>query len=525
MTIATPTDLLCRIEALRAAVRGEAAAILAGWSGAGLPARAIPQASNLACYLALRRHDIRALQEALAALGLSSLGRLEAHVMATLDAVAATLGRLAGAAQPERWRPGRMAAAHAALRRAQTLFFGPDRIGARARIMVTLPSEAAEDRTLIRTLLEAGMTCARINCAHDDASAWRAMARLVREEAASRGGCRVMMDVAGPKLRIAGVYAADAVRLQRGDTVALVRDLAHAEAADPVIATLSHPDVVDTLAPGRKVWIDDGKIGLSVTAASPGRAVLTVFQVRAKGQRLRPGKGVNIPDLGVVLPPLTEKDLADLDTAAELADSIGYSFVQRPEDIDLLAGELAARRPGRTPLPLVLKIETPLAVRNLPRLIITALAKAPVAVMIARGDLAVELSFERMSEIQEEILWLAEAARVPVVWATQVLDSLVREGLPSRAEATDAAMAQRAECVMLNKGPHLASGVRFLADVLRRMDRHQSKKTAWYGALQSWPVEELALPMAAPAQKGDRLQRAGTRSGGAGVSATGRCGP
>jgi pyruvate kinase len=525
MTTLTPAELFREIEALRAAVRDEAAAILAGWSGARLPARALPAAHNLACYLALRRHDISDLQEALAAFGLSSLGRLEGHVMASLESVCATLGRLVGAPRPGRWRPGRIAVSGAALRQAQRRFFGPDRIGARARIMVTLPSEAAKDRALVRSLIEAGMTCARINCAHDDAQAWRAMAALVREESAP-GGCTVLMDIAGPKLRLASVHAAEPVRLRRGDTVVLVRDLSRADSADPVIATLSHPAVVDSLSPGAEVWINDGRIGLAVTAAAPGRAVLIVVHARAKGERLRPGKGVNVPELGLALSPLTEKDRADLDVVAEIADSVGYSFVQRPEDVALLSGELALRRPGRPPLPMVLKIETQLAVRNLPRLIVTALARGPVAVMIARGDLAVELGFARMSEIQEEILWIAEAARVPVVWATQVLDSLVREGLPSRAEATDAAMAQRAECVMLNKGPHLAAGVRFLADVLRRMDRHQRKKTARFGALQSWPPEELTLTSAEASQNGERFQRTGRRAtGGEGVSVTARCGP
>ena len=139
------------------------------------------------------------------------------------------------------------------------------------------------------------------------------------------------------------------------------------------------------------------------------------------------------------------------------------------------------------PLPaLMLKIETPLAVRNLPRLIVQAGGLMPVSVMIARGDLAVEIGLERLSEIQEEILWLCEAAHIPVVWATQVLDSLIRDGTASRAETTDAAMGQRAECVMLNKGPHLAEAVAFLDRILRKMDRHQSKKSAQLAPLQSW---------------------------------------
>lgn len=95
--------------------------------------------------------------------------------------------------------------------------------------------------------------------------------------------------------------------------------------------------------------------------------------------------------------------------------------------------------------------------------------------MIARGDLAVECGFERLAEVQEEILWLCEAAHVRVIWATQVLETLAKEGMPSRAEVTDAAMAHRAECVMLNKGPYIAQAVKVLDDILRRMRGHQAK--------------------------------------------------
>ena len=106
--------------------------------------------------------------------------------------------------------------------------------------------------------------------------------------------------------------------------------------------------------------------------------------------------------------------------------------------------------------------------------------------MIARGDLALEIGFARLSEMQEEILWLCEAARTPVVWATQVLDQFVRDGVANRAEMTDAAMAQGAECVMLNKGSHLSEGVAFLSDVLARMERHHAKKFARYTTLRAW---------------------------------------
>jgi pyruvate kinase len=114
--------------------------------------------------------------------------------------------------------------------------------------------------------------------------------------------------------------------------------------------------------------------------------------------------------------------------------------------------------------------------RGSPALLLTAMRRPIVGVMIARGDLAVECGWERLAELQEEILWICEAAHLPVIWATQVLEQLAKEGRPSRAEITDAAMAERAECVMLNKGPHLVEAVRVLDDILRRMQSHQSKK-------------------------------------------------
>jgi pyruvate kinase len=117
---------------------------------------------------------------------------------------------------------------------------------------------------------------------------------------------------------------------------------------------------------------------------------------------------------------------------------------------------------------------------------VRAASRRPFAVMLARGDLAVELGYQRLAEMQEEILWLCEAAHVPIIWATQVLESLAKKGIPSRAEITDAAMSVRAECVMLNKGPFINEAVTMLDDVLTRMQAHQSKKTPQLRALRSW---------------------------------------
>jgi len=119
-------------------------------------------------------------------------------------------------------------------------------------------------------------------------------------------------------------------------------------------------------------------------------------------------------------------------------------------------------------------------------MLLAAMTMPSCGVMIARGDLAVECGFERLAEVQEEILWICEAAHMPVIWATQVLENLARTGRPSRAEITDAAMGVRADCVMLNKGPHIELAMHTLDDILRRMQEHQSKKRPLLRALKSW---------------------------------------
>ncbi|MCX7170883.1 MAG: pyruvate kinase [Proteobacteria bacterium] len=171
---------------------------------------------------------------------------------------------------------------------------------------------------------------------------------------------------------------------------------------------------------------------------------------------------------------LSAKDLEDLNFMAKHADMLAFSYVQRPEDIRGLISVL--KQLGASHLGMILKIETQQAFSRLPALLLEAMRHYPVAVMVARGDLGVEVGFERLSEVQEEILWLCEAAHVPVVWATQVLESLAKEGIPSRAEVTDAAMGCRAECVMLNKGPYILQTMKFLCDVLNRMQDHHQKK-------------------------------------------------
>jgi len=241
------------------------------------------------------------------------------------------------------------------------------------------------------------------------------------------------------------------------------------------------PEVIKALSPGDPVWIDDGKISCSVSHASANAVTLRVLRTGPKGAHLKPDKGLNFPETDLHLPALSDKDKQDLDFVCQHADLVGFSFVESGDDIRLLIRELQQR--NRFHLPIVAKIETPRAVRNLPEILFSCLNYHPLAIMIARGDLAVELGSVRMAEIQEEMLWLSEAAHVPVIWATQVLESIAKHGVRSRPEFTDAAMGIRAECVMLNKGPYILDAVRSLDAVLKRMQAHQRKKISRLRAL------------------------------------------
>ncbi|MGD9917233.1 MAG: pyruvate kinase [Paenirhodobacter sp.] len=487
------------LEVLRADMARRAGETLEGWDELIRRPEFMPSARNLADYLALRRGDLVPFQAPLASLGLSSLGRAESHVRPSLDAVLASLALIGGEGVAEYPPVEIFAAGPARLAARRDALFGARRGHPNTRIMVTLPSEAATSAELVAGLIAEGADCMRINCAHDGPDAWSAMIGHVRRAAAEAGRrVPVQMDLPGPKLRVEEVAPGKAAkkektdpgetgRLFEGDRFEVV-DVLSAKAELPQI-TLSHPALIAALEVDGALWINDGKIRAKILEAHPGRVLAEITSTPSKGAKIKVEKGVNLPGVDLRVPALTEEDLGHLDFVLGHADIIGFSFVQTGADLRALFAELEARAEPvgeRSGPSLMLKIETPLALRNLPALIVEAGGRMPVGVMIARGDLAVEIGFERLSEIQEEILWLCEAAEVPVVWATQVLENMVKDGQASRAEMTDAAMSQRAECVMLNKGAQLGAAVTFLRDVLVRMDRHNNKKSPRLGALGLW---------------------------------------
>jgi pyruvate kinase len=234
------------------------------------------------------------------------------------------------------------------------------------------------------------------------------------------------------------------------------------------------PEFFDHVKPGEPVWFDDGKIGGIIRSVSDDAVTIEITQARPAGEKLGADKGVNLPESELRVPALTAADRNALQFIVKHADLVGYSFVRTESDVRHLLALLSEL--GGESLGVILKIETRKAFDNLPRLILAAMHTRAAGVMIARGDLAVECGYQRLAEIQEEILWICEAAHVPVIWATQVLESLAKTGTPSRSEITDAAMGERAECVMLNKGPYAVTAVAILDDILKRMQAHQEKK-------------------------------------------------
>jgi len=498
LDLSNPCRLLDTLQKLRQVVVQEGEDIFKQWRSQIQRQTFLSSGLNLAHYMALRRHDLRPLQAALMPWGLSSLGRLEARVMPNLDAVIATLGavcEVSPANLPSRPTIAAFLEGDRLLQQNTEDLFGQTLAHRRVRIMVTLPMEAASHYEFVRDLLQRGTNCVRINCAHDRAELWEAMIGNVRLAEKETGhSCKILMDLAGPKPRLGLVISPNQKhRIFKGECLVLTRDTPSMADDTCFQANCTLPGVLDQLQVGATAWIDDGHIGARVESLTDQGVLLRITHASLKGSKLKQDKGLNFPDTDLQLSPLTDKDRQDLDFVATHADIVGYSFVQSANDIKLLQQELADRMPEKREIAIVAKIETPQAVSNLPELIVQAAGQQPFAVMIARGDLAMStagyayaIGYQRLAEMQEEILWLSEAAHVPVIWATQVLENLVKKGIPSRAEMTDAAMAERAECVMLNKGPFVAEAVTILDDVLTRMQTHQLKKTPQLRALHSW---------------------------------------
>jgi pyruvate kinase len=322
-----------------------------------------------------------------------------------------------------------------------------------AKIVATL-GPASSSPEVIRALFEAGADVFRLNFSHGTHADHQARLGAIREVEGRTGRpIGVLADLQGPKLRI-GTFAAGPVELEAGRPFRLDLDDAP---GDRDRARLPHPEIFAALRPGAELLLDDGKLRLAVERCGDGFAETRVVT----GGPLSDRKGVNVP--GVVLPlsALTAKDRDDLAFALGAGvDWVALSFVQRPEDLDEVRALAGERR-----VALVAKLEKPAAVERLDEIV----ARAD-AVMVARGDLGVELPPERVPTVQRQALRAARAAGRPVIVATQMLESMIAAPTPTRAEASDVATAvyEGADAVMLSA--ESASG-RYPVEAVRIMDR------------------------------------------------------
>lgn len=613
-------------------------------------------ARNLLHYVAFRSLDIANLQERLASSGLSSLEGCEAHTLASVNSISSILRSLLQGSQiqsscldgeteskplpppsiSERQNSDRskkaensrvddisFEAGNSILSQHSEALLGPSPPGRKTLIMVTLPSEAAEDDVLVRNLFKAGMNIARINCAHDNPEVWKKMVRKIRFFSQLLGTeCRISFDLAGPKLRTGPMQPGPSVlkikpvkndlgqvvssacvwiaeegvkppegripdtcvpvvatphwtkKIQIGDVVrfkdargrsrefnvvqkgsgaskvgifAECRSVSYIETGcelvisghggkklkvnvgqlpeieqaivlrtadklvlkresilgspakldkagnvvSPASVTCTLGKIFDIAKPGEPVKFDDGKIGGVISSVSPDEIYVTITDAGDhKGKKLKGEKAINFPQSDLSMNGLTIKDAEDIDFVVSNADMLALSFVNGPADVRALQDELARR--GAENIGIVVKIETELGFQRLPTILLQAMeTKNLVGVMVARGDMAVECGWQRLAELQDQILLICESAHVPTIWATQVLEGLAKSGLPSRAEITDAASGSRAECVMLNKGPYILQAVASLDDILCREACHRRKHQAVLHPLQNF--EKLGM--------------------------------
>jgi pyruvate kinase len=334
-------------------------------------------------------------------------------------------------------------------------------VSRRTKIVCTIgPATATPDR--IRELVQAGMDVARLNFSHGNRDDHKRVYEMVRDAADAEGhAVGIMGDLQGPKIRL-GRFAGGPVEWHTGEEVRItVEDVAGTH--DRVSTT--YGGLASDARPEDRLLVDDGKVGLRVVRVDGLDVVCRVTE----GGPVSDNKGISLPGMNVSVPALTDKDCSDLEFALDLrVDSIALSFVRSPADIDL-AHKIMDSRGAR--LPVIAKLEKPEAVDNL-----EAVVLAFDAIMVARGDLGVELPLEHVPLVQKRAIQIARENAKPVIVATQMLESMITTSRPTRAEASDVANAvlDGADCVMLSGetsvGRYPIKSVRTMAQIIEAVE-------------------------------------------------------
>ncbi|MEA3314464.1 MAG: pyruvate kinase [Campylobacterota bacterium] len=568
---------------------------------------------NLQAYISLRSQDISKLQNQLTDIGLSSLGRSQSCVINSINQDIFLLAKLLHKeyhkTQNDRDVLNYEDSKKIMLKNSEV--FGESSDNFKTKIMVTLPSEAADDENLIADIISNGASVVRINTAHDDATTWNKMAAKVKDENKKQNkDTKIYVDLAGPKNRTQNIeriftpfkigswrkpkeveivplskentltskgekdnfgnristlvvsdelfeeckYAnkltiddlerettqsyeiikrADkifidvnkkitifentTVELQNSDDDTIMSKLYNFEYLPQAIRVFisqkiiithknimgqanfnyqdelyagiigcTNKEVFSYVKIGDEIFIDDGKIGCKVVDINDLGLICEVLIAKENGTILKEEKGINFPSTDLAIDAITDEDKKNFEDIVKFANIIGLSFAQTSDDIKMLQNML--KQKGKTSTAIAPKIETKTALRNLPDILKTLINCESYALMIARGDLAIEVGFDNLPYIQEEILGICEAAHVPVIYATQILEGKMKNNLPSRAEVIDAATAQRADCVMLNKGSYVTDTVVILKNILRQMHILFQKNRQLLSVCKTWEI-------------------------------------
>lgn len=458
-------------------------------------------AMNLVRYITLRNQDLRNVHDHLSEIGVSSLRSCEGYVMDNVISVLRLVKLLNG----EKWKPREEVetigykASKKILKKHTKQLFNTKRKNKNTKIMVTVPREAAFDPDMIRQLIVQGMEVAKINLCQGSRIEWIMLIDHIREQRELLGlDCKIQIDLSGPKLTIGKIKirkgskkTKDFIRLFKGDHLVLSskayssQDKKLGKSGETLRlpqVSVSNSAIIHKTQIGDQILFDNGKIESRVIKKRKGELEVIITTESQKGTKLNSEANINLPDTELHLPSLTKEDIKQLPLVMEYADIIGYPYVRSEKDIHALYKELD--KYNRKNIGIIIKIENEQAFENLPLILLAAMKRPSIGVMIARGNLAVEIGAERIAEVQDQIMWICEAAHVPVVWATEVLENLTATGNATRAEITDAAKSARAECVMLNGGPHIIKTVTMLSKILEKMEGHTSKKKSVMRALK-----------------------------------------
>jgi len=446
---------------------------------------------NMKHYLNLRKYDFSQLQDDLTKVGLSSFGRSQAHMEASINVA---IEMLSLALKKESHIPPSSLSyeeSHAIMDKNGEIF---STSSDKTKIMITVPSNFADDEQWFSNLAKEGVHLFRINTAHDTPKAWSEMAEKIKEASNEAKELKIYVDLAGPKIRtslkkIKKTGKSKKIKLFFGDTV-LIHSLNQTSQKSMrkkygAVVGCTLENIGKFVKIGDKVFVDDGKIEMVIDEIIGDDIICTVLTRNEKGSSLKDEKGINFPNSDIAIGAICPRDKEILADICEYADIIGISFTQTPQDVQNLIDELDSLG-KKGSIGIVAKIETKKGVENLPSILEALTEYGHSGIMIARGDLAIEIGFENLASMQEEILDLCTATHMPVILATQVLENKMKTNMPSRAEISDVAFAHKAECVMLNKGDYALETIKILTTIFRQMDLIFRKNKLLYNPSFQW---------------------------------------